>query len=214
MMRTFKAALFDLDGTLFDTEGQYSVFWGEIGRRFRPDVPNLDKVIKGTTLKQIFERYFPDPEVQKIVNVELDLWEASMRYTFIEGALEFIEDIRRHGVKCAVVTSSNDKKMQSVRKQMPQFDTLFDRVLTAEMFKASKPDPDCYILGASVFGLANDECVIFEDAFTGLESAMRSGSYTVGLATNNAPEAIKDKCHTVIADFRGLTYERVVAMLK
>ena len=38
-LKPLKVALFDLDGTLFDTEGQYTVFWGGIGRKYRPDVP-------------------------------------------------------------------------------------------------------------------------------------------------------------------------------
>ena len=50
-MNKFKVALFDLDGTLMDTEGQYTVFWGKMGAKYRPDVPNLEQVIKGTTLK-------------------------------------------------------------------------------------------------------------------------------------------------------------------
>ena len=64
-MGKFKAALFDFDGTLVDTEDQYTVIWGQIARRFRPDIPRLEYIIKGTTLKQIMERYFPDPKVQE-----------------------------------------------------------------------------------------------------------------------------------------------------
>ena len=60
-MHQLKVALFDLDGTLVDTEGQYTQFWGRMARRYRPDVPQLEYLIKGTTLTQIFERYFPDP---------------------------------------------------------------------------------------------------------------------------------------------------------
>ena len=69
--------------------------------------------------------------------------EAGMRYEFYDGALDFIADLRRHGVKGAIVTSSNKKKMESLKKQVPDFDDLFDRVLTSEDFTASKPNPDC-----------------------------------------------------------------------
>lgn len=210
----FKTALFDLDGTLFDTEGQYTIFWGETGRKYRPDVPHLEELIKGTTLTQIFAKYFPDPELQKEITIGLDRWEAQMDYKFVPGALDFLEDIRRHGVNCAVVTSSNDKKMQSVRAQMPAFDSLFDKVLTAEMFKASKPDPDCYLLGARVFGSQLGECVVFEDAFTGLQAGMSSGIFTVGLATYNPREALVGKCHKIIDDFQGLTYDIVDGWIK
>lgn len=212
-MKDFKVALFDLDGTLFDTEGQYSVFWGAIGRRYRPDIPGFENIIKGTTLTQIYDRYFPDEDLRDTITVKLNEWEAQMDYKFIPGALEFIQDIRRHGVKCAVVTSSNQPKMQSVRRQMPDFDKLFDKVLTSEMFKASKPDPDCYLLGARTFGVSTDDCVVFEDAFTGLQAGMSAGIYTIGFATYNAPEAIQDKCSHVEKDFTQLSYDRVVELI-
>lgn len=204
-----KTALFDLDGTLFDTEGQYSVFWSAMGRKYHPEIPRFDHIIKGTTLKQIFERYFPDAEVQKDLTIGLDEWEAQMKYEFMPGAIQFINDLREHGVKCAVVTSSNEQKMNSVRKQIPEFDSLFDRVLTAEMFTASKPAPDCYLLGASIFQSEIDECIVFEDAFSGLQAGMSSGIFTVGLTTCNPREAIIDKCNKVIDGFVGLDYETV-----
>lgn len=212
-MGKFKAALFDLDGTLFDTEGQYTVIWGKIARRFRPDIPNLEYIIKGTTLTQIFERYFPDAEVQKQIFDIINEEEANMHYDFVEGARAFLDDLKAHGVKCAVVTSSNTIKMNSVARQMPEFSTLFDRVLTAEDFKASKPDPDCYLLGARVFGCQLDECIVFEDALTGLQAGMSSGIYTIGLVTTRTKEEIADKCHHVIDNFIGLNYESCQQLL-
>lgn len=213
-MRTFKAALFDLDGTLIDTEDQYTEIWGAIARRFRPDFPGLEFKIKGTTLVQILERYFPDKQVHKELVEMLDKGEAGMEYKFFPGALDFIADIRKHGVKCAIVTSSNQQKMKAVEKAVPNFYELFDKVLTSEDFSASKPDPDCYLKGADVFGCSVNECVVFEDAFTGLEAGMSSGCFTFGLTTCNSAESIKDKCHYVLDGFEGLSYEKVLEILK
>lgn len=213
-MKQFKAALFDLDGTLFDTEGQYTILWGRIARQYRPDIPRLEYLIKGTTLVQIFDRYFPDPEIQAAIKVELDDYERQMRYEWVAGSLEFLQDLKAHGVKCAVVTSSNLEKMRSVALQWPDFNDLFDRVLTSEDFSASKPNPDCYLLGAKVFGCSTNECVVFEDAFTGLQAGMSAGIYTIGLATGNTPEMIKDKCNHVINDFVGLSFEKVQQLMQ
>lgn len=204
-----KAALFDLDGTLIDTEDQYTVIWGKICRKYRPDIPRLEYLIKGTTLVQIFERYFPNKEDQVEIDQFLDKSEAEMDYSFYPGALAFIEDLKKNGVKCAIVTSSNQKKMASVRKAIANFDNLFDRVLTSEDFSASKPAPDCYLLGAKVFGCEKDECAVFEDAFTGLQAGMSSGIFTFGITTCNSREAIADKCNYVIDTFKGLTYKKV-----
>lgn len=212
-MKTLKAALFDLDGTLIDTEDQYTVIWGNIARTFRPDIPGLEFKIKGTTLVQIFDRYFPDPEIQKQVTVLLDKGEAGMNYNFYPGALDFIADLKKNGVKCAIVTSSNHKKMEAVEKAIPNFYELFDRVLTAEDFTASKPAPDCYLKGANVFGCSIDECMVFEDAFTGLQAGMSSGIFTIGLTTCNTAEAIQDKCNYVLDSFEGFTYEKALSLL-
>ena len=212
-MKTFKAALFDLDGTLFDTEGQYSIFWGKTCRRFRPDIDRLEYKIKGMTLVQIYDNYFPDPKVQAIITEGLNEWEMQMRYNWIAGAEDFVMDCKRHGVKCAIVTSSNQMKMKAVAAQLPHFDALFDRVLTSEDFTASKPAPDCYLLGAKVFGLDIDECVVFEDAINGLQAGMASGIYTIGITTTNTPDTVSQLSNHVIGDFTELDYEKVVSLL-
>jgi len=213
-MAKLKAALFDLDGTLIDTEGQYTEIWGAIGRKYRPDIPELAQVIKGTTLTQILGNYFPGEELQKEVVKELDEREAGMRYDFFPGALEFVEDLRKHGVKCAIVTSSNIKKMESLAKKVPNFSSLFDRILTSEDFAASKPNPDCYLKGAKVFDAELDECIVFEDAFTGLQAGMSAGIFTVGLASYNPREAIQDKCNYVLDSFEGMTFEKAAELIR
>lgn len=212
-MKNFKAALFDLDGTLFDTEGQYSVFWGEVGKKYHPELPTFSDDIKGTTLKQIYERYFPDANLQAAITEELNVWESQMTYEFIPGALDYLKDLKANGVKCAVVTSSNIPKMNSVRKQISDFDSYFDEILTSEMFKASKPDPYCYLLGAKMLGAEIDECVVFEDAFNGLQAGMSANMFTFGLATYNKREAIEDKCSFVLDDFTGMTYKKTLEIL-
>lgn len=212
-MKQLKAALFDLDGTLVETESQYTIFWGSMARKYRPDVPRLEYIIKGTTLTQIFDRFFPDPQWQKEITEALDAFEAQMSFPFIPGALDFLHDLKANGVKMAVVTSSNKKKMENVARQLPEFYALFDRILTSEDFAASKPNPDCYLKGAEVFGCDKSECAVFEDAFTGLQAGMSSGIFTFGLTTYNGREQIQDKCNYVLENFEGLTYEKVQMLL-
>lgn len=207
MKNHITAALFDFDGTLVDTEGQYTQFWGRMARTYRPDIPQLEYLIKGTTLTQIFDRYFPDPSWQTEITKGLDEWEAQMDYRPVAGAEAFIVDLKEHGVKCAIVTSSNQKKMESVQNQRPEFLAMFDCILTSEDFQRSKPDPDCYLKAAHLFNADINECVVFEDAFNGLEAGMASGIFTIGLTTNNSAEAIRDLCHAIIADFTEINYD-------
>lgn len=210
----FKAALFDLDGTLVDTETQYSVFWGRMGQTYHPEIPHFDQIIKGTTLTSIYQNYFPDKRLQDEITPLLYDWEANMDYPFVEGAERFIRDLRDHGVRCAVVTSSNEQKLNALRNKNKDFDSLFDRVLTSEMFTKSKPNPECYQLAASLFGCAKEECVVFEDAFNGLKSGMSAGMFTVGLATTNRAQDIQELCDIVVDDFTSLSFDRLNELLR
>lgn len=209
-----KAALFDLDGVVFDTESQYTVFWGMISKEYHPDKPGLEQQIKGQTLVQIYDRYFSDmPEEQPRITERLNDFEREMEYRYIPGFEAFIDDLRRHGVKRAVVTSSNRQKMEVVYERHPEFLSYFDRVLTSEDFERSKPDPDCYVKGAEAFGVAPCECAGFEDSFNGLRAVRASGAYTVGLATTNGRELIAPLADHVIDDFEGFSWERLSSLM-
>ena len=115
-MKQLKAALFDLDGVVFDTEPQYTIFWGSQCRLYHPEHPGLEHEIKGSTLDQIYDRWWNGPlvEERETVTRRLNEFEAQMDYTYIAGLETFIRDLHRNGVKTAVVTSSNMPKMQSV----------------------------------------------------------------------------------------------------
>lgn len=97
--------------------------------------------------------------------------------------------------------------MENVWRQQEKFMNMFDSVLTSEDFAASKPNPDCYLKAAERLETDISECMVFEDAFTGLEAGMRANIYTVGLTTENSRDKIVDKCNRVIDDFRGLNYD-------
>ena len=201
-----KAALFDLDGVVFDTEPQYTVFWGQVCREYHPDIPDLEYKIKGQTLTQIYDRFFSgQDEEQKVITQRLNEFELNMKFNYVEGFEEFIHSLRQKGVKTAVVTSSNREKMESVYRQRPEFKSLFDAILTSEDFEESKPSPDCYLKGAARFGVKPEDCVVFEDSFNGLKSGRASGAYVVGLATTNPAEAIAPYADQVINDFTQFT---------
>ena len=200
----FKVALFDLDGVVFDTEPQYTIFWGEQCREFHPEHPGLEIEIKGQTLTQIYDRWFSGEleGVRDLVTSRLNAYEAEMDYPYVEGFVDFIGNLRRKGVKTAVVTSSNRPKMEVVYQKHPEFATLFDAILTSEDFAESKPSPDCYLKGASRFGAKPDECVVFEDSINGLRSGRAAGMYVVGLTTTNDLNTIKQLSDTQINNYR------------
>jgi HAD superfamily hydrolase (TIGR01509 family) len=199
----FKAALFDLDGVVFDTEPQYTVFWGQQCREYHPEHPGLEQEIKGQTLVQIYDAWFSGPleSEQALITERLNRFEQQMHYDYLDGFTDYMMALRQQGVKTAVVTSSNQPKMQAVYQAHPEFRDLFDAILTSEDFERSKPDPDCYLKAAARLGVNADDCVVFEDSFNGLKSGRAAGMFVYGLATTNSAEAIAPLCDKVLKDY-------------
>lgn len=213
--KIFKAALFDLDGVVFDTEPQYTVFWGGICREYHPEHPGLEHEIKGQTLTQIYDRWFAGPLLaeQASITDRLNDYERQMNYDYISGFEDLISMLHSHQVKTAVVTSSNIPKMESVYRHQPGFMSLFDAILTSEDFERSKPDPDCYLKAAQRLGAESDECIVFEDSFNGLRAGRAAGMLVVGMATTNGVDAIQPFSDLQLKDYEGLTFERLEQLL-
>ena len=216
MKRQLKAALFDLDGVVFDTEPQYTQFWGTQCRHYHPEHPGLEHEIKGQTLTQIYDKWFSGnlAKEQCVITQRLNDFEAQMDYVYIDGLERLLRELHQEGVKTAVVTSSNQPKMQSVYRSHPEFHTLFDAILTSEDFAESKPSPDCYLRAAARFGAASEECIVFEDSFNGLKSGRAAGMFVVGLATTNSIESIKSFSDIQLKDYSDMTYEKLNTLLQ
>ena len=199
------AVLFDFDGVVVDTETQYSVFWHKMGVDYL-GMEDLESRVKGQTLMYIYDTFFPGmTKEREEITVGLDRFEQDMSYDFIPGVEEFIADLHRNGVKMAVVTSSNDKKMEAVYRAKPEIKS---------MFTASKPAPDCFLLGMEVFDTTPETTYVFEDSFNGLKAGMASGATVIGLATTNSREEITPLCHYVLDDFQGFTYDKLTELHK
>lgn len=216
MKRQLKAALFDLDGVVFDTEPQYTQFWGTQCRHYHPEHPGLEHEIKGQTLSQIYDKWFSGnlAKEQCVITQRLNDFEAQMDYVYIDGLERLLRELHQEGVKTAVVTSSNQPKMQSVYRSHPEFHTLFDAILTSEDFAESKPSPDCYLRAAARFGAASEDCIVFEDSFNGLKSGRAAGMFVVGLATTNSIESIKGFSDIQLKDYSDMTYEKLNTLLQ
>ena len=209
------AALFDLDGVVFDTERQYTVYWQQVGQRYHPAITDFAQRIKGRTLVEIFQEYFDrEPEAQAEISRGLVDFESRMHYDYIPGVEAFLDELRRNRVPRALVTSSNRAKMACAYRARPELTTHFDAILVAEDLGRSKPYPDGYLRAAERLGVSPTRCVVFEDSFSGLEAGRRAGGAVVGLATTNPAEAIATRCDRVIPDFRAFTVGDMVSLIQ
>ncbi|MDR2627211.1 MAG: HAD family phosphatase [Dysgonamonadaceae bacterium] len=201
--------LFDLDGVIIDTEPQYDIFWGKMGEDYRLGIANFAHKIKGTTLPNILSTYFShlSEEEQAELCRKNREWELQMDLPLIPGAMEFIGELKRKGVKTGLVTSSDNIKLKRVFETL-HLDGVFDTVVSADRITQGKPDPMCYLLAAADLGVPPEQCIVFEDSFPGIAAGNAAGMAVIGLSTTNTKEAIREMVEMVIPDFVGITMDR------
>lgn len=203
MKRTDCAALFDLDGVLIDTESLYTIFWADIDRKYPTGIPDFAAAIKGTNLKSIL-LHFPESLRGEIVEA-IHNWEHTMPYAFYPGAEQLLRDLRAAGVPIAIVTSSDSVKMECLYRQIPQFPAMVDVIVNGSMVTNGKPDPEGYLKGAELLGVAPECATVVEDSLQGLEAGRRAGGRVLGIATTNPREAVErmaDKTVATVAELR------------
>ena len=201
--------LFDLDGVLLDSEGKYSIFWGQIDQEYPTGVENFASYIKGFHLSRILN-YFDSDEVRQQILDKLSAFERETKYEFFPGALDYVKRLRDAGIPMAIVTSSDRKKMQSLYSQYPEFPTLFDHIITGDMVTKAKPDPDCFLMGAKMLGLDIKDCIVLEDSRNGLIAGRSSGARVIGVATTLSTEAVSQLSDMTVDAVRQLSVEQTL----
>lgn len=204
--------LFDLDGVLLDSERTYTEIWADINRVHPTGVENFPRVIKGKTLADILSIYFPDEAVAEDVMKRCIEAEKHIEFHYMPGAVELLERLKALDIPRALVTSSDEVKMASLVKKMPDILDRFNAVVYGEMVKHGKPDPEPYLLGARLLGLSPQNCVVFEDALTGIASGKSAGCFVVGMSDTLGREAIEGKADIVFDSLEEINVAEIVKL--
>ena len=206
-----RGVLFDLDGVLLDSEGQYSIFWEQMDREHPTGVDNFASYIKGFHLTRILS-YFATDEVREQVLNDLLAFERNMRFEFFPGALDFVKRLSAAGIPMAVVTSSDRMKMQALYEQYPEFPSLFDQIITGDMVTKAKPDPECFLMGARQLGMDIEDCIVIEDSRNGLLAGRDSGAMVIGIPTTLSVETVSQLSDLTVDAVGLLSVEQILNM--
>lgn len=205
--------LFDLDGVLIDSEREYTRIWQEIDRRFPTGVENFAIKIKGRTLPEILSAYFPDKLHGEVTDL-LNEMEQKMHYEMLPGASEMLKGLHERHIGCVLVTSSNEMKMRHLREELPELESNFADIVTANRISRSKPDPEGYLLGASILKARPARCVVFEDSVQGVRAGDAAGAYVVGLTTTLPEDALRPYCDRIVSTLADVDLDELVATLR
>lgn len=197
--------LFDFDGVVMDTETYYTNFWDEVGEKYLGR-ENFGMTVKGQSMNLIYGKYFTGEyeKLQEQMTKEIDELEMNMSYNYIAGVESFIKELNDKGIPTAIVTSSDDRKMEIIYEKHPSLKQTMKYIITADQFTHSKPHPECYQLAMKKLNVNPEEAIVFEDSIYGINAGKAAGAKVIGVATTNGRELIKDLTDYVIDDFAGM----------
>lgn len=212
-----KAALFDMDGTLVDNTlahmrafeifcARYGVTgWKEkLSQAFGMGNDDIMRLIMPAEL--IRERGLASLAEEKEA-IYREIYAPGIRP--VEGLVPLLESLRAAGVRCAVGSSGCRANVDFVLEKC-RIGEFFDARISGDRVTRCKPDPEIYLTAAAALGMAPTECVVFEDAKAGIESARRAGvGRVVALATTLPREVLEretdaDVIGATFADLPGL----------
>ena len=209
------AVLWDMDGTLVDTEPYWMRAETELIREFGGSWTEEDALqLVGAGLwdaAAVFQREGVDLPADEIVarlteRVREQLAQHGVPWQ--PGAQELLKSVRDAGIPTALVTMSIRSMAEDIVGVIPF--TAFDELVTGDEVAAPKPHPEPYLAAAGRLGVDIADCVAIEDSPTGLAAAMSAGAVSIGvphmLSLDEAPS------HVVWPTLDGRTLDDIVAV--
>lgn len=204
-LKPFSAVVFDMDGTLLDTELVFREIVFEVtkglGYEMRDEV-HLKMVGSSheATNGFLVEAYgvaFPYTLFEEQCRSAMRL-RMTESVPLKSGALEILKEIRDRGLPTAVATSSRRHHADPHLKAAGLFD-LFDTIVTRDDVENPKPHPEPYLMAARRLGIAPEHCLAIEDSHSGVRAAHSAGMTTVMVPDLVQPSAeIEALCAAVM----------------
>ncbi len=198
----YKGIIFDLDGVICTTDAFHKKAWGaiaeKVGARFDDSTNSLIRgVSRMDSLNAILNAsnvVLSESEKETFCFEKNELYKkylSSLSENDIEdGALEVIDFARKNGIKIAIGSSSKNTKF--ILKKIGLIDA-FEIIVDGNDIKNSKPDPEVFLLAAKRLRLTPKECIVIEDAVSGIEAAVRGGFDAVGIKDGKTHEKVTYK---------------------
>jgi len=193
----YRALLFDLDGTLSETDYLHLPTWVDVLEPYgvRVDEAYYRDRISGRSTAEIVRDLLPDltDEENRFIG---DAKEASFRERASEleplpGLVEFLKRGRERGMRISLVTNAPEENVEAILLAL-ELRYLFDTIVLADEVEAVKPDPAPYTAALKKAGVPAEEALAFEDSVSGISSSVAAGVLTVGITSSQEPRRLLD----------------------
>lgn len=201
------AILFDLDGTLVNTDPLHFLTWQEVLTKFGMSIDHVwyNKHISGRTNEEIVKDILPQLSLAEGLELaeakEASFRELGNKLEPLTGLLILLNWTITKGLKKAIVSNAPRENANFMLEAL-QLKETFPIVILAEDATKGKPDPAPYLLALKRLNIPSNEAIVFEDSPSGIRAAVAAGIYTIGVASSHNPEHLTQLgAKMVIKDF-------------
>ncbi len=186
MSNFFEAVFFDMDGLMVDSEPEWFLSEIEVTKPFGYDWLEVDQIAcLGGPLSKVgqymFDKCGQQQSPQYFTQTLIDTQVSRMRGNTptMPGAIELVRELQAEGIKTALVSASPRNIVDAVLDNLGH--DLFPFSISADDVAKTKPDPEGYLKAATLSRTNISNCLIFEDSLTGMNAAIASGAYLIGV---------------------------------
>lgn len=190
-----KAVIFDLDGTVLDTEKLLVKYWCKAANDFgfpmeREHALKLRSLARKYAEQLLKEWFGEDCDYMKLRNRRMELMTEHIDSYGLETKAyikELLMYLGEHGYKRAVATATDLTRAGNYLKNVGLYN-YFDDIISAHQVENGKPKPDVYLYAVDKLGFKPDECIAIEDSPNGVISASDAGCKTVMIPDLTEPD--------------------------
>jgi HAD superfamily hydrolase (TIGR01509 family) len=186
MSNFFEAVFFDMDGLMVDSEPEWFLSEIEVTKPFGYNWLEVDQIAcLGGPLSKVgqymFDKCGQQQSPQYFTQTLIDTQVSRMRGNTptMPGAIELVRELQAEGIKTALVSASPRNIVDAVLDNLGH--DLFPFSISADDVAKTKPDPEGYLKAAKLSRTNISNCLIFEDSLTGMNAAIASGAYLIGV---------------------------------
>ena len=212
MSNFFEAVFFDMDGLMVDSEPEWFLSEIEVTKPFGYNWLEVDQIAcLGGPLSKVgqymFDKCGQQQSPRYFTQTLIDTQVSRMRGNTptMPGAIELVRELQAEGIKTALVSASPRNIVDAVLDNLGH--DLFPFSISADDVAKTKPDPEGYLKAATLSRTNISNCLIFEDSLTGMNAAIASGAYLIGvphLVSIDESERVR-----VIKSLEQLTYSKL-----
>ena len=189
-MREIKAFILDLDGVLTDTAEYHYRAWKQLADEEGIPFNRQDnEQLRGVSRRQSLEillgacvSHYTEGDIQEMMARKNGYYVAMLEQIteddFLPGAPELLQDLRTRGIKIAIGSAS--KNTRTVLDRLDILDD-FDAISDGHSVSKAKPAPDGFLFAASEMGIIPENCVVVEDAASGVQAALAANMLAIGI---------------------------------